>query len=193
MRTRFVLIIAAVVFALDQAAKYVVRQKMQLYQSENVLGDFFRLTYTLNEGIAFGLEIGGRWLLAGFTIAAIFFLLYYIIALKDTPPVVRAGLGLILGGAFGNLFDRIVYGKVVDFFDFDFPDFLMDRWPIFNIADSAVSVGITILAIYLVLFSTQDDTTDAKQTAKSGSSGAGSNKSSGFTETDQRTDRSVPG
>jgi signal peptidase II len=68
------------------------------------------------------------------------------------PRLVELSLALILGGALGNLFDRVRFGYVTDFFDFDFPDFIMTRWPVFNIADSAVTTGVTLWCVYLVFF-----------------------------------------
>jgi signal peptidase II len=59
---------------------------------------------------------------------------------------------LIIGGAIGNLIDRLAFGSVTDFFDVDFPDFLMERWPVFNIADSSIVIAITILLIYTIFF-----------------------------------------
>jgi len=69
-----------------------------------------------------------------------------------TPPkLVQLALALILGGAVGNLIDRLLFGRVTDFFDFDFPNFIITRWPVFNIADSAVTIGVTLWCLHLII------------------------------------------
>lgn len=153
MRNYWIFIIAGLVFALDQGTKWLVKTSMYLHQSIPVTGEnFFKLTYVENDGIAFGMPFGSRMFLSLFTICAIIFLLYYLNRMKEAPAAPRIALAMVLGGAFGNLTDRLLAGRVVDFFDFDFPDFIMHRWPVFNIADSSVSAGMTILIIYLLFF-----------------------------------------
>ncbi|MBC8278455.1 MAG: signal peptidase II [FCB group bacterium] len=153
MRNYWILVIAGLVLALDQYTKWLVKTSMYLHQSIPVMGEkFFRLTYVENDGIAFGMPFGGRLFLSIFTIGAIIFLLYYLNRMKKAPAPPRIALAMVLGGAFGNLTDRLLIGRVVDFFDFDFPDFIMHRWPVFNIADSSVSAGMTVLIIYLLFF-----------------------------------------
>jgi len=153
MRNYWIFVIGLIVLTLDQFTKWLVRTSMYLYQSVPVIGrDFFRLTYIENEGIIFGMLFGGRIFLAFITVCAIIFLLFYIYKMKYAPAAPKIALGLILGGAFGNFADRLLRGRVVDFLDFDFPDCIVQRWPIFNLADSAVNVGMTILIVYLVFF-----------------------------------------
>jgi signal peptidase II len=129
-----------------------------------MIGDFFRITYVENPGMAFGIEVSGRIFLALFSLAASIAIVVYLYKIRTDRPVVRASLAIILGGAIGNLIDRIFYGvlygdaplfygKVVDFFDFDFFDidvwgFSMSRFPVFNIADSAVTIGVCLLLIF---------------------------------------------
>jgi signal peptidase II len=126
---------------------------MTLHQSIPVLGrDFFRLTYVENRGIAFGLSFGNSILLTIITIGAVFFLIYYIVRMRNSHFAPRMAMAFILGGALGNLCDRFFRGQVVDFLDFDFPDFIMSRWPIINLADSSVTIGMTILIVYLLFF-----------------------------------------
>ena len=130
------------VVILDQVTKLLVKgftlpifdyyhQGMQLGQSIPVIGDFLRLTFVENPGMAFGIEIGGRLFLTLFSLAASIGIFYYIYRLRKEPWIVRFTLALILGGAIGNLIDRIFYGvvfgeaplfygKVVDFIDMDF-------------------------------------------------------------------------
>ena len=153
MKNFWIAVISLLILAVDQYSKWVIKTSMRLYESIPLIGEkFFRLTYVENEGIAFGMYFGGRVLLVTTTLIAIIFLLFYIHRLNYAPVIPRIAMGIILGGALGNLVDRVFRGSVVDFFDFDFPDFIMDRWPVFNLADSSVSVGMTILIIYLLFF-----------------------------------------
>jgi len=137
-----VLYVTLCVVILDQVTKLLVKgftlpifdyyhQGMQLGQSIPVIGDFLRLTFVENPGMAFGIEIGGRLFLTLFSLAASIGIFYYIYRLRKEPWIVRFTLALILGGAIGNLIDRIFYGvvfgeaplfygKVVDFIDMDF-------------------------------------------------------------------------
>ncbi len=139
---------------------------MQLYDSFNVIGDFFRITYIENPGMAFGIDFGesAKLYLTLFSLFASIAISFYLIKHKDQKLSLRIPLALILGGAIGNLIDRmfygliyneapLFYGKVVDFLDFDFFNislfgYTYDRWPIFNIADLAVSIGVISLLIF---------------------------------------------
>ncbi len=135
-------------------------------QSKNILGDFFKLTFVENPGIAFGIDVNqtSKLLLSLFTLIASIGILYYLWKSRDQKFIVRLALAFILGGAIGNLIDRtfygvfygyekIFYGHVVDFFNVDFFDFTIfgrtyDRWPIFNIADASVTIGVLFLLIF---------------------------------------------
>lgn len=139
---------------------------MNYGQSINVFGDFFKLTFVENPGIAFGIDIGNtsKLFLSLFSFVAAIGILYYLWKSRDQKLIVRIGLACILGGAVGNLIDRtfyglfynyapIFYGKVVDFFNVDFFEFTIfgrtySRWPIFNIADSAVTIGVVLLILF---------------------------------------------
>ncbi|MDH3733559.1 MAG: signal peptidase II [Gemmatimonadota bacterium] len=136
-----------IVLALDIVTKAWVVRTMPLYDRREVWGDFFRFTYTHNRGAAFGIDIGEH--------SRIFFLVLSLIALcvlfviyRGTPAWDRLrvlALSLVAGGALGNIFDRIRFERgVVDFLDFGIGD---SRFPVFNIADSAVTVGATLLLI----------------------------------------------
>ena len=135
-------------------------------QRINVIGDFFRITFVENPGMAFGIDPGLDWKLwiSIFSLAASIALIIYIYIARNQPMIFRISLAFILGGAVGNLIDRVFYGvfynyaplfygKVVDFFDFDFFNISVlgksyDRWPVFNIADSAVTVGVLMLIFF---------------------------------------------
>jgi signal peptidase II len=149
---------SVLVLVVDQLTKIWVRSSMSLGDSFPVLGrDFFRLTRVENNGIAFGFQPGSVLFLIIFNSLASLAIIYVLIKSRRAlaayfPRLVELSLALILGGALGNLTDRVRFGYVTDFFDFDFPDFIMTRWPVFNIADSAVSTGVTLWCIYLVFF-----------------------------------------
>ncbi|MCB0712518.1 MAG: signal peptidase II [Ignavibacteriae bacterium] len=137
---------------------------MERGQSIPVIGDFIRFTFVENPGMAFGLDFGAPLLLGLFSIGAAIFLVYLLRKAHDTKiGGFHYALSMILAGAVGNLIDRVFYGvfydyaslfhgKVVDFIDVDIPDNLfglsLDRFYVFNIADSAVSVGIILLLIF---------------------------------------------
>jgi signal peptidase II len=154
-----------VVVILDQLTKFLVVSSMDLYESIPILGDFLRLTYIRNPGGAFGLRWGH---VAVYYVAAslvIVWISWHIWRDGHTRRLSMWALALILSGAVGNLIDRIMLGEVVDFIDCEFidlavpafnigilnhPGLEMDRWPTFNIADSAVTVGVVALLISLI-------------------------------------------
>lgn len=150
---------------LDQIIKQVVRIQMVLFQEIPVFGDVIRLKYIENPGMAFGIDPGNKLIFTLLTIAIVIGLIYYFFQIRQESLYQRVPVALILGGAIGNLIDRIFYGvwfqldgwfhgRVVDYIDVDIPDidFLgiyMSRWPIFNLADMAVSVGVILMIIFM--------------------------------------------
>lgn len=132
--------IALVIIALDQGSKWLIQQGMTLHESIPVIPGFFHITYLLNRGAAFGILENQRWL---FLIMAILLFVLYAVFRKKLPEhrAVQAGAGMLLGGAFGNALDRFLHGAVVDFFDFRI-------WPVFNIADIGIVVGVCLLLWY---------------------------------------------
>ncbi len=141
----------------DQITKKYFESILAKVGSINVIGeDFFRLSLVRNPGIAFGLKIGGQAVLSGISIVASIIIIIVISKLNNRNKLELWGYTFVLGGALGNLIDRMLYGKVVDFLDFDFPDFIMERWPVFNVADSFVSIGMVILLIYYLFFEKND-------------------------------------
>jgi len=149
MKRFYYLWITFFIILLDQATKLRVRYTMELYESISVIGNFFRLTFVTNTGAAFSFSLGSD------NVNRVFFILSSIIAIiifiyllsRENRRILQYGYALILGGAVGNLIDRIAYGYVVDFFDFKFFSFIMERWPVFNIADSAVVIAVVLLLI----------------------------------------------
>ncbi len=139
-----------------------------MYQGESisVIGNFFRITFIENPGMAFGFDPGFNmklWL-SLFSLVASIGLAIYLYFIREKNFTLKLSIALILGGAIGNLIDRmfygifygyapLFYGKVVDFLDFDFFKFslfgkIFDRWPIFNFADAAVTIGVLILIVF---------------------------------------------
>ena len=139
------LILILLILALDQATKLLVATAMARNDSIEVLGGFFRLTYIHNRGAAFGLSFGGPEVHTFLSVVALVVLAWLFRTLPSDSGLLRAAVTMVLGGALGNIIDRIRLGEVIDFFDFGIgPDW---RWPVFNVADSFVTVGIVILAI----------------------------------------------
>ena len=130
--------LAALVVLCDQATKFLVREYLQLSQSVPAEG-FFRITHTYNTGSAFGLFQGQNTPLIVVAVVGIFIL--GMIYRSQRPPsnLLRLSLGLQVGGAIGNLTDRLLFGHVTDFLD-------VGAWPIFNLADSSIVVGLVLLA-----------------------------------------------
>jgi len=172
-----VLYLTVFVVIFDQLTKVLVKgiyipflnidlSGMRYGQSFNIIGEFVKFTFVENPGMAFGIDVGetSKLFLSLFSIVASVGILIYLFKLKDEKLILRLALALILGGAIGNMIDRtfyglfygyapIFYGRVVDFINVDFFDFSIfgrtyERWPIFNIADSAVTVGVILLLIF---------------------------------------------
>lgn len=137
---------AVVILAFDIAMKWAVSRFMTLHQSIEVLGDFGRLTYIRNPGAAFGLFSGSRVSFILISVVAIAIILSLLSREHYRGKLSMTALGMILGGAVGNLIDRIRLGEVVDFIDLGFGG---TRWPVFNVADIGVTVGVCILAFAL--------------------------------------------
>lgn len=165
------------VVLIDQVTKLMVKgfsisflninyEGMYLGQMIPIFGDFFRFTFVENPGMAFGYDPGSNFklIISIFSLVASIGLIFYLYVIRDKSWSLKIAIALILGGAVGNLIDRtfyglffdyapLFYGKVVDFFDVDFFDFTLfgrsyDRWPVFNIADAAVTIGVLILVLF---------------------------------------------
>lgn len=142
-------VVTAVLLTVDALTKGIVQRAMEPGQSMPVFGDVLRLTYVLNPGAAFGLTVGpsSRWILGGLAVLAVVVLVW---AIRKTPSEARgrlAAMGLVLGGALGNLSDRVRHAHgVVDFLDVGVGDF---RWPVFNIADIGITTGAFLLVVLL--------------------------------------------
>ena len=133
---------------LDQVSKFAVFLLMQPGESIPLLSDFVRLTFVRNSGAAFGLLPGNRTPFLFTTFLAIAALLFLLFRSRRTGAGISSYLVLVLAGATGNLIDRLRLGEVVDFVDIGWKNV---RWPVFNVADAAVTVGV-LLFLYRSLF-----------------------------------------
>lgn len=136
----------------DQATKLLVLNKMPLFKSIVVIPGFFNITHVHNPGGAFGfLARNGspwrHWMFLAAAVVALSMILYFYHQTPKTHPLLGLGLALIFGGAIGNLIDRLRFGEVIDFLDFYVAHL---HWPTFNVADSAVTVGVGIFVLHIL-------------------------------------------
>lgn len=137
------MVVAVLVFVLDRVTKTLVSAQIAYGAEVPVLGRYVGITNVRNSGAAFGFAPAGASIFLIASIAVAIALVFYVVRNPGTPWN-DAVLGLIMGGTVGNGYDRIVYGTVTDFINFHF-------WPVFNVADSAISVGVVLLiASYLI-------------------------------------------
>ncbi len=151
------LLIAIIVILLDRWSKQAVAQRIRLYSHIQIIPGFFRLTHTENTGAAFSLfaDSAAPWkttLLVGFSVVALVVVAYLL--WKNEPAQVATGVGLslIMGGAVGNLWDRVARGRVVDFLLVYVKQY---QWPVFNLADSAIVVGAGLLILEILFHKSQ--------------------------------------
>jgi len=130
---------------LDQASKLAIAGSMQLYQSISIM-PFFNLTYIHNTGAAFSFLNGAggwqRWFFAGLAVVISAVMVVWLARLKRHETLLAVALSLVLGGAVGNLIDRLAYGYVIDFLDFYYQTW---HFAVFNIADSAITLGVMLM------------------------------------------------
>ena len=153
MGVRLFVLIVGIVVVLDQITKLLVLAGMPLYHSIPVIPGFFNLTHIHNPGGAFGFMAAGHpglrnLLFIGVSSLAMAMLIYFYRNTPNTHPYLAAALAMIFGGAMGNLIDRLRFGEVVDFLDVYIGAY---HWPAFNVADSAISIGIGIFILHVVL------------------------------------------
>ncbi len=185
------LYLSLVVVIVDQVSKLMVKgfsipflninyEGMYLGQMIPVWDDFFRFTFVENPGMAFGYNPGNSFklIISLFSLAASIGLIFYLYVIRNKSFSLRIAVAFILGGAVGNLIDRVFYGvifdyaplfygKVVDFLDVDFFDFTLfgrsyDRWPVFNVADAAVTIGVLILIFFYKKHQEDDEKAENK-------------------------------
>lgn len=143
---------ALAVIVLDQISKWAIIRSLNVHESVPVVTDLFNLVHVRNRGMAFGfmnrsdIDLAFYFLLAA-SLGAVVLLLIWFFRLKEGDIRLQLGLSLILGGALGNLIDRLRFGEVIDFLDFYLGPY---HWPAFNLADSAITAGTFLVALSLI-------------------------------------------
>ena len=151
------------VFVSDQLSKSWVKSNLDQYEPINIIGHYLRFTYCENPGMAFGIQLGSFvHILTFISVLFTFYIIYYLYKIMNDEMLLKLSIAFILGGALGNVYDRILMfldpanvGGVVDFIDVGI-SFSM-RWYIFNIADSAITIGIILYLIHS--FSSEKEST----------------------------------
>jgi signal peptidase II len=140
------LIVVGMVF-LDQATKLYIDSNMELHQSIQVIKNFFQITYIRNSGAAFGILSGFKspWLPLFFiliSVVAVGIIMFYYHKTPENQRLTLVSFALIMSGAIGNFIDRVFYGEVIDFLYFHW---YQSYWPAFNVADSCITIGVSLL------------------------------------------------
>jgi signal peptidase II len=144
-------VLGALSLILDQWTKVLAREKLRGHEMVTVVKGFFNLRYSENTGVAFGMFQtlpGGRILLTLVAIVAFVLVLHYLRKTEAKHTRMHAALGLVGGGAIGNLIDRILYGRVTDFIVWHYKG---HEWPAFNVADAALVVGVALMGLDMLL------------------------------------------
>jgi signal peptidase II len=149
MRNRYYLL-ALSVFILDHVTKWLVRSRMELHEAIELIPGCARISYVRNSGVAFGLfaDIQSVWkpyILASMAVIAVVVILMYSARMPSNRVLLQLALAITLGGILGNFTDRILHGFVVDFIELHIQEVF--HWPTFNIADSAITIGIALLLV----------------------------------------------
>lgn len=140
-------IIALFIIAIDQFTKWLIVKNMYLGERIEIIKDFLYITSHRNRGAAWGILQGQMWFFYIITIVVIIGIVYYIQKAVDGKKLLGVSLGLMLGGAIGNFIDRVIRKEVVDFVDTYIINY---NFPIFNIADSALVIGVALLMIQML-------------------------------------------
>lgn len=146
-RLRILAITMVLVLPLDQVTKAFITARFKLYESVTVIENFFNITYVRNKGAAFGILSDSVYRIPFFltvTAVAVVGLLWYLLRTREDSPWLHTALSLILSGALGNLIDRIRFGEVIDFLDVHW---YQHHWPAFNVADSAITIGVVLMLL----------------------------------------------
>ncbi|NBD22773.1 signal peptidase II [Paenibacillus sp. T1] len=147
--------LAVFVLVVDYLSKKWVEHSLDLYETKHVIGDFFILTSIRNKGAAFSILQEQRILFIAITLVVVAGIVWYMAKNRNSgKALLLSGLGLVLGGAVGNLIDRAVYGQVVDFLQFTFGSYV---FPVFNLADSGICVGVALILLDALLTSKKEN------------------------------------
>ncbi|MDN5278366.1 MAG: signal peptidase [Clostridiales bacterium] len=164
LRSPSVLLYALIFFLLDRFTKLIILNNTHQLPVK-VVEDFFTITYVKNPGVAFGWFPDWRLPPIIMAVTMIIIIAYYSLKLPEEERLTRWSLALLVGGAIGNLYDRIVYGFVVDFFLFHFGSF---DFPVFNVADVAIDFGVFMLFIDIFFLSPEEDEDDSDRLLAAG-------------------------
>ncbi|MFH1853098.1 MAG: signal peptidase II [Candidatus Neomarinimicrobiota bacterium] len=144
-----VLYLSIILVILDQITKVLTRARMDLHESIPVVRNFFHFTHVTNDGMAFGLNFpAGIYVFTAVSVIAAVGLAWYLWAVRREALLLRTGLACIFAGAIGNLIDRVLFGQVTDFLDFIFWG---HHFPVFNIADSSVTIGMVLFLYFSII------------------------------------------
>ncbi len=141
------LTVGIVLAALDQVFKYLIVSNFELGQVQPLIPGVLNLTYIRNEGVAFGMFAGMQWIFIALTVVMLALIIIYMFKKRPQSRFFYVTVALIIGGGLGNLIDRIAHGYVVDYLSLTFFS------PVCNFADYCITVGVILLAVYLLFFS----------------------------------------
>ncbi|MNW57965.1 Lipoprotein signal peptidase [compost metagenome] len=141
-------LIALIVFLVDQGTKYLIATRLELGEQIPVIKDFFMITSHRNQGAAFGILQGQQWFFVVVTVIVVAGIVWYLNKARATRKLLPTALALVLGGAVGNFLDRLLNGEVVDFLMFNFGSY---TFPIFNVADSCIVIGVALIILDTLL------------------------------------------
>ncbi len=144
------LAIGVVLAAIDQIIKYFIVTDLKPVGTVNVLGDVFKLTYVENRGVAFGMFSGMQWVFIVLTSLLLAAIIFYMFKKRPSGKFFYITVALIIGGGVGNLIDRVFLNYVVDYLSLSFFP------PVCNFADYCITVGVVLLAVYLLFFADKD-------------------------------------
>jgi signal peptidase II len=149
LRSRFY-VLALLVWIVDHLTKWVIRSNLRLSDGWTIIPGILRISYVENTGVAFGLfhQVQSVWkpyVLASMAVVAVAVILVYSLRVPPDRHLLQAALAITLGGILGNFVDRVAHGYVIDFIELHFRDIF--HWPTFNVADSAITIGIVLLLV----------------------------------------------
>lgn len=148
-RTRLLLIVAPLLLIVDQLSKLYIDRNFLLGESVTVFTNFFHITYIRNKGAAFGILAGSPWRVPFFVtigVIACGAILWYLYSIRADQKLLQIALVMVFSGAIGNIIDRVRLSEVIDFIDVHWYQY---HWPAFNIADSAITVGVGLMIVDL--------------------------------------------
>ncbi len=161
-------LVTVIILVLDQLSKLYIRSQLNPGDRLYLTPKLIWITYVRNTGASFSFSLGesnlNRIIFSIVTIIASIILV--VIIQRSGKRAEMTGFSLILGGALGNLIDRLWLGGVTDFIDCDFPDIFMERWPVFNLADSSIVIGVSLLVLYYLIFEKRNSKTEIRAKEK---------------------------